>query len=242
MIRNLNAENTFYEYRLQSFFPPFLDFGIEIGEFAYQLRSMLDQIIYALSVFPDNLTAAELHQVEKHSSFPILHERRDSWLKSQLQYIPDSIRAEVWEIVDGEQPYQAGDRAEYDFLGILEEVSIRDKHRVLKPSTNLIHFNGANLTEGVEIMVAGNVKHGDVFARVRADLDPEEEFEKRVTSEIKIEIARPKEGVGITVLGSIYGRACLRIFPKFEGFFERLPETVRKMLDEATKRHQQPTS
>ncbi len=90
--RNLNSEKTFYEYRLIAVFPPFLDFGVVIPEFAYQLRSALDQIIYALSVFPAGLTAFELERAERSVGFPIRMPNNAGIVEGRLKYVPDTIR------------------------------------------------------------------------------------------------------------------------------------------------------
>lgn len=41
----LTPDGTFCEGRLVAKFPPFLDFGVEIGELVYQLRSALGHVI-----------------------------------------------------------------------------------------------------------------------------------------------------------------------------------------------------
>ncbi len=231
LTRSLDADGTFYEYRLQSRFPPFLDFGIVIGEFAYQVRSALDQLIFALSVFPSNLSNRSLHVAERAASFPILHEPNDSRLKGQMKYVPVGIFDAVWQIVDGVQPYQKGQAAERDALAILDEINIRDKHRLLRPAGNLLHFDRANLAKSIEIVASNTIGDGDVFARIPVHLDPKVEFEPRITSEIKIEIGRPAGGVGLAVLGIIYGHVCRDILPRFEQFFDAMPSTVKKKSD-----------
>jgi hypothetical protein len=228
LTRSLVDSGTVYEYRLQSQFPPFLDFGIVIGEFAYQVRSALDQLIFALSVFPSGLSGKDLHTAERASSFPILLEPNDTRLKGQIKYVPASISAAVLKIVDDVQPYQRGQMAESDALAILDEINLRDKHRLLRPAGNLIRVDKTDLAKGIEIRASNTIGDGDVFARMPVHLDPKIELEPRIKAEIKIDIERPARGVGLTVLPIIYGRVCRDILPQFEQFFATMPASVKK--------------
>src|SRR5947208_2609328 len=64
VIGQLNADQTFYDCYIVAQFPPFADFGIAIGEFAYELKSALDQIIFALSDF-SGLGGRDLERAER---------------------------------------------------------------------------------------------------------------------------------------------------------------------------------
>ena len=223
----LNAEQTFYECRLVAEVPPFLDYGREIGEFAYQLRSALDQIIFALSAFPSNLTAKQLDSAERASGFPISLVVNGTYLDGRLKYVPASIKEDVRKAVDSVQPYKDAKRAEHHPLAVLDEINVRDKHRSLDRTKTWIRINRDNLTKGVEIS-SGSINHGDVLARVRAHLKPADEVQQRLTVDELIPVSRPAGGVGITTLHRIH--ECVRdeVLPAFERFFPPLPQKVKR--------------
>lgn len=233
VITNLNAEETFHECRLRSVMPPPIEVGIRIGEFAYQLRSALDQIVFALSVFPPELTSRDLERAERSTSFPIMKIPNESYILGQLGRIPEDRRPRIWEIIDSLQPYQRGDGVERDLLAILDELNVRDKHRILKPTGVVVHINREHLAEGIEILADGSANTSDVIARVPAHLDPKTEFYPRVSVEEVIPIPRPAGGVYLAVLSDIYKRVRDGVLPPFLEFFPPLPpdlESVRIAL------------
>lgn len=230
MVCRLNADKTFYECTLQSLTPPFLDFGIAIGEFSYQVRSALDHIIYALAEFPDSLSERERDRAERSTSFPISLVPNDTFIDSQLRYVRGLIRSDVRKIIDGVQPYTRGDRnqARMDPLALLDELNRVDKHRVFRSPEVGIHIERTNIDPGIDIMATGSAKHGEVFARIPANIDPKVEFYPRVSSEVVLPVTGPSGGkIRMESLGIIHN--CVRnlILPKFVRFFDSLPASVQ---------------
>ncbi len=226
MRRHLNADNTFYEYTLVAIYPPLIDFGIAIGEFAYQLRSALDQIVYAMSLFPTNLRGNALESAERSTSFPIMRSRDDDRIWSLLQYVPENIRGRAWEAINLVQPYQRGSTAEQDPLALLDQMNIRDKHRILAPATSGFTIDQMNIDPRIQTM-QGSVKNGDIVARVPADLDPEADFDRRITRVITIPITRPTGGIQLARIAEIYACVAFDVLPRFFDLFEPLPAAVR---------------
>lgn len=200
----LNPKTGFFEYRLVALFPPFLDFGIAIGEFAYQLRSALDQMIFSLAVFPASLAGKDLSRAHRSTSFPICLVDNPTFVAGQLKFVPDAIRDLVAAAIDPFQPYHGGDTAERWLLAVLEEIYAWDKHRIPKPAGGMVHINTKDIPPDIHVLIDGNVDTGDVFALVKSTLDPKVDFEPRVTTEIKVDIPRPVGGVGVTELWRIY--------------------------------------
>lgn len=226
LVRSLNTDQTLYEYRVVARFPPLLDIGFAIGEFAYQLRSALDQIVYALSVFPDGLTTDDLDRAERTTSFPVRRTRDDKAIRECLKFVPDGIKELAWKAIDSVQPYQQGDMAEYDPLSVLDQMNIRDKHRVLEPAVGALTIDRKDIHPRIQIIAQDSINDGDIIARVPADLDPEEAFDRRITRAITIPISRPAGGVKIARIGEVYSCVAFDVLPRFVALFPPLPSTV----------------
>jgi len=225
VVRKLNADGTSYDFKLVARFPPFIDFGITLGEFAYQLRSALDQIIFALCVFPTDLDAEALNRAERSASFPILMKREDRAIRAALRYVPPAREHAVFAVLDAVQPYQRGDAAEFDDLALLNEINVRDKHRVLAPASGALTIQREGLDPAVWI-ATDNVDDGDTIARSPAHLGPDV-LEGRISREILVPIMRPAAGIPLARIGEIYSCVAFDVLPRFFEFFDPLPSTVR---------------
>ena len=227
----LNADKTFYECRLHAIFPPFLDFWTYVGEFCYQVRSSLDHIIYALSVFPDTLSKRDRTKAEKDTGFPISLMRtvNDSSIKGRLTWVPTKIYEAVFRVVDDEQPYQRGDSlaAFDDPLALLDELGNLDKHRLFKLLPVSLSINLEGLAPGIKTISSGSTRDGDIFAWVPADLDPKVDFYPRVSAKVCLPVTRHGELVHVDSLGVIHRRVRYEILPRFKEFFGPLPPSVQ---------------
>lgn len=103
--------------------------GAILGDAVHDLRSPLDHVICAL-------VEANGGKCGKQHAFPIFT-NRDEWVervekgrRSPLKGVP----SRVWTEVKNMQPYTRGDRPEDDPLAVLNDLSNRDKHRILNPS------------------------------------------------------------------------------------------------------------
>ncbi len=219
----LDADQSFHEVRLQAMFGPFLDFWTIIGEFCYQVRSSLDQIIYALAVFPDSMSERDRSRAERETAFPIglIRQKNDSGVRGRLIHIPKPSRERVFKIVDSVQPYQRGDRdaANLDPLALLDELNILDKHRTFKLLPVTVHIDLIDLAPGIRTISLGSAGHGDIIAWVPANLDPEVDFYPRVTVEVVLPVTRHGGFVHMSNLGLIHNRMRDEILPQFKQFF-----------------------
>ena len=220
----LNAEGTFYEGRLSAKYPPFLDFGVEIGEFAYQLRSALDNVIYALSSpnFPGEPLSAQRGRAERVPFFAICRDQNADAIRSRIAFVADDIKEQVFEAIDKHQPYKLGDRAELHQLAVLDELNIRDKHRIVNATTSNITIDSRSVPSGVEV-ISGNANHGDIVVRVPGHLDPERDFQPHISFEIILQLGRPAEGIRLAALRGIYDYVREEVLPDFAGFFPAEP-------------------
>ena len=224
VVYDLNADKTFYEGRLNARFPPFLDFGVEIGEFAYQLRSALDNLVYALSSanFPGEFGSTEREQAEKVPFFNISRIQNDSAIRGGIKFVADEIREEVFAAIDKHQPYKRGDRADFHQLSMLDELNVRDKHRIVNAAASNITIDNGSLPEGIEVM-GGRADHGDVIVRIPAHLDPERDFSPRLSFQIILRVGRPAGGIDLAWLRGIHDYVRDILIPDFVQFFPPEP-------------------
>lgn len=229
VVSELNADKTFYECRLVAWFPPFIDFMFEIGEFCYQVRSALDHIIFALSQFPASLSGKELAAAERTPIFPILVEKNDALLGKAVSYVRPFIRDDVRRVVGSIQPYHRGDRAAalLDPLSLLDEMGNADKHRVFKMLPVSISINVENLAPGIKTTSLGNAGHSDIIAWIPAHLDPKVDFYPRVAAKIVLPVTRNGGHVFMENLGLIHQYVRDTVLPKFEQFFDPLPASLK---------------
>lgn len=228
-ICKLNADETFYECTLHSLTPPFLDFGIAIGEFTYQVRSSLDHIIYALADFPASLTERDRDNAERLTSFPITLVPNDDFIDGRVKYVRGLIRSDVRKVVDGVQPYKRGniDQARTHPLALLDELDRFDKHRVFRTLEVTVHINRKGLAHGIKTVAMGSVKNGEIFAWIPANLDPKIEFYPRVAKDVVLPVTGPSGGkVKMESLGIVHNYVRNNILPRFVRFFDPLPANV----------------
>jgi len=221
----LDRTRAHYECRLVATFPPFIEYGREIGEFAYQLRSALDQIIFALSVLPTELNTRDHESAERTPMFRISTVENESLLRGGLKFVPVGVVEAVWQALDSVQPYKLADAAELHPLALLDEINIRDKHRILNPTTAILRVNKEGIALDIEIS-GGQASDGDVFARVPAHLVPAKDLLPRLSFEELVRVNRPVGGIGIRSLRPIHNYVRNEVVPAFAGFFPPLPSTL----------------
>jgi len=226
MIRNLNAEETFYEYVFSGLYPTFIDLGLVISEYIYHLRSALDQIIFGLAEFSPDLTDREWEKAKRSTSFPIRETEQGGFIDGSLMFIPKAIRADVHAAIHAVQPYSTSERPDRQLLAVLERLSNGDKHRTPQVTGNVLKIDTADLPPGVEIMAHGDLKDGDLLARVAAHIDPAVEFEPRVTFEVTLGVPTGRSTLNILIqdLPQIYHFVRDEVVPKFEPFFPPIPK------------------
>ena len=188
----LNSDQTFYECRVyyDGRTPP-SQIGILIGEIVYQLRSVLDHIIFELSVPQIRQIVDREAQIRATvvPQFPILTKRNERELSKRLKFV-DKL---VWDAVERYQPYDrtySSDPTKHP-LSLLQRLSNADKHRVIATTVGGIRLAPSEkLANGVEMERGRNVDDGEVIARVPAHLDPKQHFGPNLIVDILFDNAR----------------------------------------------------
>jgi hypothetical protein len=139
--------------------------GLMIGDFAHNLRSALDHLVWQLVILSGNEPA-------KANQFPIAECRSDYWLpRGRRPSIRDRMLAGVAPphraMIDFVQPYMGEDPQETT-LAHLAWLSNVDKHRV-------IHGGIVRAVEPTEEMFAYKVSGGGGFADVSVETGPLED-------------------------------------------------------------------
>jgi hypothetical protein len=98
--------------------PP--EWAVILAEFLYDLRSALDNLMWALVL-------ANGEQPGRYTYFPVLREENDK----SFTRMTAGASAEVISVVRSVQPYLRGDGARLDSLFLLHELNRLDKHRAL---------------------------------------------------------------------------------------------------------------
>lgn len=221
--RRTTPDDQWVEYVLESDYPPFIDYALTIGEFTYQLRSALDQVIFALCRFPDD--AEERERAERSSAFPILRAPNASTLDGRTKYLQPEIRDAVRQVVHEAQPYNSPD-PRLHFLSLLDEMNVLDKHRLFEPAKSTLTIDKSDLDARVWITPNSGTADGEVLARVPPSLVDSTNFPARVTAGLAIQLERPGTSIPLDALGQIYGYVAFDLIPQFHRFFEPLPPTV----------------
>lgn len=100
------------------------DTSVIIGEFLYNLRSLLDNLVCALVRVSDPDSDCAGRQFPIHSDGP----KFNASAKDVLKGVPDAGLRLIRDL----QPYQRGNGAKLDPLNILNALCNRDKHRALQ--------------------------------------------------------------------------------------------------------------
>jgi hypothetical protein len=173
-----NAQRTKYVFTVDEVPDlPTLEWGIIVGDAVQNLRSALDQLVYAVATAPTDGCA-----------FPIYKTEKDWTIKSPglLWSVPEQIQA----FIKAAQPYHLEDRAETHPFAMLQALDNLNKHRTI-PTTALVPaLARCEVTSTVGIASRGDVtikprtplEHGAKFAHLRfkpddSNLEPHVEMD-----------------------------------------------------------------
>ena len=107
------------ELRVVSVAPPPLRLGVLVGEFAHNLRSALDQLVWSLAL-------ARVEEPSDRLQFPIYDTPPNDWRSvagDRLRDVPAEAQEDIWRV----QPCN-GDRPESNALTVVRKLSNTDKH------------------------------------------------------------------------------------------------------------------
>jgi hypothetical protein len=167
---------------------PLTEWGVIVGDFAHNLRSALDHLVYQLAILnecdPEKMgTQFPIFTAEDDYLRVSFRGRRKGKLSSrdsQLWGVSDAHKA----IIDGLQPFKA-DKPKITALAVLNRMSNRDKHRLVSVSHGAMQnrsviANPADPATEVEIIEAdlsGVLEDGAELFRYIVRPDPNAEVQ-----------------------------------------------------------------
>ncbi len=193
---------------------PDAQWGAIIGDFAFNLRSALDQTAwqFAKLAVDDPGTA---------SQFPIFRDnpcrRKDTlnnW-RRQTQHL-----GIAYDYIESLQPYHRPDPLS-DRLWILHDICITDKHRVISTFAHQMRLRLRPLPNGGFEYFFMALNDGDVVAAVPIGIDPHQQLQPNITARVVFDIGAypPREGVGMAELNSIHDFVRSAVFPTLMSLF-----------------------
>ena len=118
-----------YHVVVESFEPPdYIDLGIRIGEILHLYRSILDNLVWHLSIAN---TGEDPPPRASSIAFPII-DLKPSWKQKGLPRIA-SVAPEPAEIIRRAQPFRGRHAPNPEPLSLLAALNNMDKHRVIVP-------------------------------------------------------------------------------------------------------------
>ena len=175
-----NREEGYYVFYLRVVESPFLEFGVRIGEFAYQLRSALDHLVWQLAL----LETAKPH---RRVDFPIFERPSPTKMRNKIGELASSAQNEIERL----QPYHQPDEVHSDPLWLLHQLCLSDKHRLINVVAGALEMTG--IPPGVDVNPLSSLQDGDVVARVPLDFPLTHDLEPQVSFHILVKIeGRPR--------------------------------------------------
>jgi hypothetical protein len=156
LVREPDGDEPVYRFKLVVNDHPPDDLGTAIGEFAYNLRAGLNQLVWQLSLrFTPDLDPSAL---EGTTEFPIFHEFKSDDIRKRLRLIKDS---DARAIIRGLQPYHQGDSAKQDLLSVIYYLHNVSKYQVLQALGLLIRYRVGFGSSGQGIGLNLTIRHFD---------------------------------------------------------------------------------
>ena len=122
IVPDLDPESGYYIFRVKWHNSPPVECGVVLGDLLFNLRSALDQIVFALSAQAGPIPN------ERLPAFPI-HVTPGDFKKNGLKRIR-LVERNASAFIERVQPYHAANPAQHS-LAVLDHLHERDKHRLL---------------------------------------------------------------------------------------------------------------
>jgi hypothetical protein len=119
VIQENQSNQPVHIFRLKVFKPPDPALSIAIGEFAHNVRTALNRIVWELSGKPND------HDTE----FPIFRTFNGEAIRKRFTGIPEHL-SDARGIIRGLQPYHRGDAAHHDLLWVVHRLNGLDKYSI----------------------------------------------------------------------------------------------------------------
>lgn len=210
MWAHVNPEGT--EHRFGITFnpkPDYFGWGLMVGQFAHQLRALLDSLIWSICTLPED----ERGSIE----FPIFKDRDrfEGDKDRKLRGVP----ADAKTFIAGLQPFQAGpENAQSHPLWRIHELDRMDKHRVVLTLAMIGREATFRVPKGHRIVTASVVEDGAVFSTI---------FPDAPTQKVNVEVNAVFD-VGVDIGGTKV--ALPRLIADGRDEVRRIGEELRKFI------------
>jgi hypothetical protein len=190
--------------------PP--DWGLIVGDFANNLRSALDHLVWQLVI----LSGA---RPGRHNQFPICLREVSYWgskkdgIRSEREHRLKGVDEKYRTPIDAVQPYRQGGDPRMSTLAALRDLSNFDKHQVIQTAFRMLlepkpeHFEVVSSDENAEVEVTAmpwkrleNEAEVCQLRIISRDLDAK----LGIRSELPIAIAFGESGILMDGLGPLY--------------------------------------
>lgn len=208
VITESNSKEPSYRVRLKKNRPPPREWGVLVGEIAYNLRSALDHLAWQLALLTTPTPSSR-------TEFPIFNDAikfRDSstGARPKIQNTPIAAQA----VIESLQPYHSGDWPPVISLWWLHEINRIDKHREIIPcfAESIIKFGDMT---GV-YRPSKRLSNDEVIEIVTLKGTPKVEIGAEITFDIPT-FDRP---FPVSWLNGIHKFISEEVIPRFEVFFK----------------------
>jgi hypothetical protein len=186
VVSHKDTEPNWFTMRCRTFSAPPMSLGLMAGDFAHNLRSALDYVVYQLAALGESGEKGR----GKKTQFPIFRDavEYERWEKVYLKGVRDKERAAIRELQPFDRPGS--------LLFAIMELDDRDKHRLVDPvgsiagAVRLSPYVGTVIHEVIPTSAppdhAINLDDGAVLGRYRATA---EDGEVRVNFDLKPALA-----------------------------------------------------
>ncbi|AGG07960.1 hypothetical protein [Dehalococcoides mccartyi] len=188
-------------------------FGIIVGEFAHNLRSSLDNLVWQLAL-------SFTHNPNKHICFPVT-ETNDADARKFIKSSTCGIHPEAIKLIETLQPYNEGENFKQNSLWKLHKLWNIDKHRVIPSVGTVLEIN---IPKGITPSEIEN--HNGIFY-IRMPISVMTKMESAPHPRFDIHFGSEDDGLVLnyTDLRKIYTDITVDIIPQFERFFSHSKST-----------------
>lgn len=223
LVKDIQPDQSFDIIRVKISRPAPDRLGVFIGEFAFDLRSALDQLAWALAS-RGGKTSADGTVFPIWDTKPITDKARSVW-RSQAEGIgkPDSDEIRLIERL---QPYNRGDLAHQDPLFVLNDIGNADKHRYIAVAGHFMRIVFPPMPLLGLMQVTQMFNDGDEVLVVGKAVDPKYQLNPIQTAYVTFHVGKTGYPVSVPFLNSLYEYVRDEVIPGFTRFFETPENSV----------------
>lgn len=211
-VRDDDTNEGFHQFHVEVSDPLPDQLGIAIGEFAHQLRTALNQVIWQLSLLTSDSPKTTT------TEFPIFWEFKSDDIRKRLRHVSKDTDART--IIRGLQPYHRGEDAKADLLWGLQQLNVVDKYQITQGLGLLMQYL---FTFGGKTMFVNltfrRVLDETPFAIPKLPMQSNDNIQIRLFSGVAVPNFRPNSFAHRETFQEMYDYVA-GIVPCFERFFD----------------------